>query len=222
MGAIMRTAIAVLLAVLALAACGRQAPAAKTASARSQPHPALTVKCGLTTCSHGRAGQPCSIAGYPGIIVQTSATALGCDPKPGSFSEQPATSPPPTPTAAAQPVSATCLMGWVNVPAGSGVAVSSKKFRLSAPVPDTADGYSLSNYEAMQVTVSAASQTESVSTLTVVWYGSSGAEIGSGTLDIGQVITAGQSLTFLYDESMGSDPNPPAGASTCSVVSYSS
>jgi hypothetical protein len=120
----------------------------------------------------------------------------------------------------ASPVSATCHMGYVNIPVGSGVAVSEKKFQATAPVPDTADGYSLADYEAMQVIVSAA-QDEQVSNLTVVWYTASGQEISSGTLDIGDLITAGQSLTFTWDESMGSDPNPPAGAATCTIPSWS-
>jgi hypothetical protein len=72
-------------------------------------------------------------------------------------------------------VSATCHMGYVNIPAGSDVAVSEKKFQATAPVPDTADGYDLADYEAMQVTVSATQDTQ-VSNLTVVWYTASGQE----------------------------------------------
>jgi len=120
----------------------------------------------------------------------------------------------------ASPVSTTCQMGYVNIPAGSGVAVSEKKFQLSAPVPDTADGYDLANYEAMQVTVSATQNTQ-VTSLTVVWYTAPGQEISSNTLDIGQLITAGQSLSFTWDESIGSSPNPPQGAATCTIVNWS-
>lgn len=111
-------------------------------------------------------------------------------------------------------------MGYVNIPAGSGVAVQDKKFQLTPPKPDTADGYSLSDYEAMQVSISV-SQDATIGSVTVVWYGSSGQEISSGTVAIGQLIAAGQSLSFLYDESMESDPNPPAGATTCTAPYYS-
>ena len=83
--------------------------------------------------------------------------------------------------------------GYVNIPADSGVAVSEKKFQLSAPVRDSADGYDLSDYEATQVTISVTQDTQ-VTSLSVVWYTSPGQEISSGTLDIGQLITAGQSL----------------------------
>ena len=109
-------------------------------------------------------------------------------------------------------------MGYVNIPAGSGEPVSAKTFQTDPPVPDAADGYSLADYEAMQVVVSA-TQDEQVSNLTVVWYTASGQEISSGTLDIGDLITAGQSLAFTWDESMGSDPNPPPGAATCTILS---
>ncbi|HET9966903.1 MAG TPA: hypothetical protein VFQ68_01630 [Streptosporangiaceae bacterium] len=111
-------------------------------------------------------------------------------------------------------------MGYVNIPAGSGTAVGEKTFQSDPPAPDTADGYSLADYEAMQVVVSATQATQ-VTSLSVVWYGASGQEISSGTLDIGQLITAGQSLTFTWDESMGSDPNPPQGAATCTIVNWS-
>jgi len=97
------------------------------------------------------------------------------------------------------------------------VAVSEKKFQLSAPVPDSADGYDLSDYEATQVTIS----DTQVTSLSVVWYTSPGQEISSGTLDIGQLITAGQSLPFTWDESMGSSPNPAQGAATCTIVNWS-
>jgi hypothetical protein len=111
-------------------------------------------------------------------------------------------------------------MGWVNIPAGSGTPVQDKRFRLRPPRPNTAFGYSLADYKAMRVTVSAA-ETVTVSSLTVVWYTASGQEIRSAGLGIGQVITAGQSLAFVYDESFGSSPNPPLTAATCSVVSWS-
>jgi len=111
-------------------------------------------------------------------------------------------------------------MGYVNIPAGSGEAVSEKTFQLTAPVPDIADGYDLSDYQATQVAVSVTQDTQ-VSSLTVVWYTSSGQEISSGTLDIGNLITTGQSLTFTWDESMDRSPNPPKGAATCTIVNWS-
>jgi hypothetical protein len=222
----MRTALITVMAAAALlTGCGGTSagtPGAPSPSAAatpgSQPQPAVTVKCRLLTCSRGHLGQPCSIAGYPGVIVQVSDTALGCDPSPGKFSSSAPSAPPSS--SAASPVTADCQMGWVNIPAGSGEPVSVKKFRLARPHVDRAFGYSLGDYEAMRITISA-SQTVTVGALTIVWYSRPGAEISSGTADIGQVITAGQSLAFVYDESMGSSPNPPPGAATCSVISYS-
>jgi hypothetical protein len=110
-------------------------------------------------------------------------------------------------------------MGWVNEPEGSGIAVSQKTFQLTAPTPDTAYGYTLADYEAMRITITA-SRIVTVNSLTVVWYRPSGQEISSGGVSIGQVITAGQSLAFLFDESMGTSPNPPPGAATCSVIGW--
>jgi hypothetical protein len=72
----------------------------------------------------------------------------------------------------------------------------------------------------MQVTVSATQDTQ-VTSLSVALYTGPGQEISSGTLDIGQLNTAGQSLTFTWDESMGSSPNPPRGAATCTIVNWS-
>lgn len=113
-----------------------------------------------------------------------------------------------------------CVMGYVNIPAGSGVAVQEKTFQLTPPKPDTAAGYSLSDYEAMQISITV-NQDTTINSVTVIWYRSSDEEISSGTVDIGQLIAAGQTLTYVYDESMGSDPNPPAGATTCTEPYYS-
>jgi|RhiMetdeSRZDD1v2_1073273.scaffolds.fasta_scaffold11788_9 hypothetical protein len=68
-------------AALALAAaltgCGTaSSPAAQAASP--------SVSCGLTSCSSGHVGQPCSAAGYPGIIKQAGRNQLACDPKPAN------------------------------------------------------------------------------------------------------------------------------------------
>jgi len=151
----------------------------------------------------------------PGAGAGAGAGGGGGSAAPAAASAVAASAPP-----ASSPVSAICHIGYVNIPAGSGVAVSEKIFQTAAPVPDTADGYSLADYEAMQVTVSATQDTQ-VSNLTVVWYTASGQEISSGTLDIGQLITAGQSLTFTWDESTGSSPNPPPSAATCTIPSWS-
>jgi hypothetical protein len=131
--------------------------------------------------------------------------------------------PPGVPTAAASPrVSTACLMGYVNIPAGSGVAVQDKRFQFGPPKPDTADGYRLPDYVAMRITITAVGGDFNVGSVEIVWYDASGQEISSGTADIGQLITTGQTLTFVFDESDGSDPNPPADASTCTIVSYNS
>lgn len=114
---------------------------------------------------------------------------------------------PTTPPQQSGPVTIDCVMGYVNIPAGSGVAVQEKKFQLTPPKPDTADGYSLSDYEAMQISITV-NQDTTINSVTVIWYGSSDEEISSGTVDIGQLIAAGQTLTYVYDESMGSDPQP--------------
>src|SRR6202167_1016127 len=124
-----------------------------------------------------------------------------------------------TPSPDGSPVSIDCQMGYVNEPAGSGIAVDQKTFRLSQPQVDTADGYSLSDYEAMQVSITV-QQNTTIDSVTVVWYGNGGQEISSGTLGISELITAGQTLSFVYDESMGSDANPPAGASSCAAPEY--
>jgi len=39
----------------------------------------MPVRCGLLRCPRGHLGERCTIAGYPGITVQISATSLGCD-----------------------------------------------------------------------------------------------------------------------------------------------
>lgn len=74
-------------------------------------------------------------------------------------------------------VTASCVMSWMSILAGSGEPVSSKAFRVTGPAPDTADGYSLFDSEAIQVIVSV-TQDADVSTLTVVWYGAKRAEVG--------------------------------------------
>jgi hypothetical protein len=126
-----------------------------------------------------------------------------------------------TPAPAATPsLIPLCQMGYVNIPAGSGVDVSQKTFQLSAPVPDTADGYDLADYEAMRIKLTAIGGDIQVNEVTVIFYTSSGQEISSGTANVGELIAADQTLTFLYDESEGSSLNPPAGAATCQVVSY--
>lgn len=174
----------------------------------------LLAGCGSQALDQGRAVSPPHINGAtlpacPGgepRVQETDGGPWVCDP------DGPESAPP------APAVNATCTMGWVNI-AGSGEPVSVETFALTPPTPDTADGYDLSDYEAMQVTVTATGGTVDVSTLTVVWYADSDQEISSGTVDVSQVITAGQTLTYTYDESVGSDPNPPQGATTCSVVS---
>jgi hypothetical protein len=48
-------------------------------SQASKPRDAAPVRCGLLRCSRGHLGERCTLAGSRGIIVQISATALGCD-----------------------------------------------------------------------------------------------------------------------------------------------
>ena len=121
----------------------------------------------------------------------------------------------PASTAPASPLSFTCRMGWVNPPSAAGAPAQDKKFRLTKPTP--APGYSLANYEAMQVTVRVG-QTETVGNFPIVWYRASGQEISSGMVPIGQRITAGQGQSFLYDESATSTLHPPAGATSCKII----
>lgn len=132
----------------------------------------------------------------------------------------PASTEPAPPPAATPALEQDCQMGWVNIPAGSGTAVQDKKFQLTAPVPDTADGYDLGDYEAMRVSLTAEGQDFTVSQVMVVFYDAAGNELSSATASIGEVITEGQTVRFVFDESMGSSPNPPAGAATCNVISY--
>jgi hypothetical protein len=65
----------------------------------------------------------------------------------------------------------------MNILAESGEPVSFRVFQVTVLVPDKADGYSLSDYQAMQVIVSVTQDTD-VSTLTVAWYGAKRAEVG--------------------------------------------
>jgi hypothetical protein len=98
--------VATVALVPALAGCG----AATSAPSATGAHPSAvaTVKCGLTSCSHGQVGQPCSIAGYPGIIVvATSSGGLACDPRDNVGS---ATGGTPT-TAPAAASGSTCIFG---------------------------------------------------------------------------------------------------------------
>lgn len=127
------------------------------------------------------------------------------------------------------PITASCMMGYVNIPAGSGLSADQKTFQANAPssaqmsksIWDGGGGgdTNLADYEAMQVIVSA-SQDTMFSDAVVVWYDTSGKEISSATIYVSQLITAGQSLSFTYDESAGSSPNPPQRAATCNITSY--
>ena len=77
-------------------------------------------------------------------------------------------------------------------------------------MPDTADGYDLADYEALRVLVSA-SQDAQVTSLTVVWYTSSGQKISSGTLDIGQLIRWAGAVVHLGRVD-GQQPQPGGAA----------
>lgn len=194
-----------------------------TAAAAAKP-----VVCGLLKCSRGRVGQKCTMAGYPGIIVQTSATSLGCDPKPGNFpsaSAQPSATAPPGTVSGGQPVSFNCQMGYVNLPVGEqGTGYGGVRFQTYPPAVDNQDGYTRADYIAMEITVTA-SQTATVGSVNVVWYVRGGVELESGSEAVGQIITTGQSLSFVYDGSSGENNSintaPPAAGATCDVVSWS-
>jgi hypothetical protein len=95
-----------------------------------------------------------------------------------------------------------------------------------------ANGWDDSNASRPQlsVTVTAGSQDAVVASVTVAGYDGSGQETGSTDVPIGQVITAGQSMTFAGDlpwyqvseyDSWGNPTVYVPGASACRVVSYS-
>jgi hypothetical protein len=121
---ILISAALVLAALVVLAACTNTktviVQATPNTSATYHPaHQAATVACGLITCSHGKVGQACTVAGYPGIIVQSSPTQLACDPKPGNFPSAMAAPPlpgQPSPVSTAAHLSSSCSMGWEWTP----------------------------------------------------------------------------------------------------------
>lgn len=211
---------AIALATLALAGC----------SVASANHAATTHHATTVALPAGVKKGPSSGTYYVNCTIDQCTTAQGAGPF-GTTCSQPSTgmaycskslqpvTAATTPPSDSSPVTIDCQMGYVNEPAGSGVSVSQKTFQLSQPQVDTADGYSLSDYEAMQVSIDV-QQNITIDTVTVVWYGDGGQEISSGTLGISELITAGQTLSFVYDESMGSDPNPPAGAISCAAPEY--
>jgi hypothetical protein len=168
-------------------------------------------------CSTGQCTTLQGAGPFGTTCTQPSTDMQFCSPSggPAPTPAPPATSPP----VITGPVSISCTMGYVNQPAGSGIPVQQKTFQLNPPQVDTADGYSLSDYVAMQVSVTVQQDTQ-VNDATIVWYDPSGNEISSGSVAIGQLITAGQTLNFLYDESTNSDPNPPANATTCTAPYY--
>jgi hypothetical protein len=81
-------ALALAALVVAVGACGSpggKSPAPTTSTtASAAPAAAATVTCTLTSCASGKVGQPCSVASYPGIVVQAGPTELACDPSPPS------------------------------------------------------------------------------------------------------------------------------------------
>jgi hypothetical protein len=94
-----------------------------------------------------------------------------------------------------------------------------------------ANGFDDSHASAPQlsVTVTAGSEDAVVESVMVAGYDGSGREAGSTDVTIGQVVTAGQSMTFTGDlpwyqvseyDSWGNPTVYTTGASTCQVVSW--
>lgn len=233
-----RGKLAVLLAgaALVLAGCG-SGPLASG----SKPHPAATVNCGLISCSHGRVGQPCTIAGHPGIVVQTSATALGCDPRPGGGSPAaPTALPQPSPVSTAANLTGNCVMGYEWVPNTTNAATGNFVPGLppgshGQPYPPGTSPDSGDATLAYRVTLTNASaSTADVTGFAVAFYLISGSEAGSDRAQFGDAfITAGQSLawTVIEDHTIlgyGDDPNQqlaqtsniPGGVASCQFLQW--
>ena len=74
------------------------------------------VKCGYLSCAAGQVGQPCTMGGYPGMVVRNGPKALACDPSPGNMPTAAPVSPaaPPPPSSPAPVIlNTTCDMGWL-------------------------------------------------------------------------------------------------------------
>lgn len=229
---------AALAATLSLAACGGThphgpaAPGPAAAHAAGPAAPAATVRCGLLTCSHGRVGQPCSIAGYPGIVVRESATTLTCDPSPGPMPTAPA-APPPAPVSTAASLASNCVMGYEL---NTGPDQDASGVFLTGPLPAgdvNGDGSVPDPVLAYQVTLTNNSgATASVTGFAVVFY-TGGVEDGSDQQGTNGFITPGQSLawTVIEDQTVhgyGDDSNQewmqtgaiPTGADSCQLVQW--
>lgn len=194
-----------LAALVVLAACTttktiivQATPNTGVKAAHHAVHQASAVTCGLITCSHGKVGQACTVAGYPGIIVQSSPTQLACDPKPGNF---PSVSPPtPNPPGQPSPVSgqaqltSSCTTGLYDESSSTFYTMADIKAggmtQATANGDTAADGY--------QVTLTNnGNSTADVTGLAVVLYGEGGNELTSDQESTGSTfITPGQSLTF--------------------------
>jgi len=223
---------ALVAAALSLAACGTGP------SQDSHPQADATVKCALLACTRGHLGQPCSIAGYPGIIVQVSPTRLGCDPSPGPVPTPAATTAAaaPSPVSSAATLTGHCVMGYeLNTGPNqdaSGIFVAGRV--PGQYVSDT--GGPPDPILTYQLTLTNDSEsTAAVTGFAVVFYDASGAEAGSDQETATGYIVAGQSLTWTVIEDRtihgyGDDSNQewaqtasiPASAATCQLVGWSS
>ena len=175
----------------------------------------LLVSGCATTATQGHNGSlPSCPSGEP-RIQETSNGPWVCDP------DGPVTPSPTVQQSTQDDPSFTCQTGYVNIPPGPviyGTAPSgSATFQTTEPVVDTADSYSLADYAAMEISITA-NQTVQVTSVDVVWYTSAGQELSSNTFNIDQLITVGQTLPFVFDQT--SDPAPPSDAASCSIVTW--
>ena len=210
--------------VLGLTACGSTPGSSPARSAHRHATSATVVKCGMLTCSHGKVGQPCSIAGYPGIIVQSSATQLACDPAPSTLmttAPAPAATAPgaPSPVSTEATVSSTCAPGVTDTTTGQFSPVSSTSVLPSEDTPEGAYQVTLTN---------TSSVTADVTGFAVVFYDGSGTETGSTSNYVSEFITPGQSLTFTENDWTNLSSAPFAAgsngavdaAATCQLVQW--
>jgi hypothetical protein len=183
------------------------------------PSADATVACSLVSCSHGKVGQPCQIAGYPGIVVQAAPTELACDPSPASSfpegSGPPASVPvPPSPVSTAATLNSSCQVGDA-VPDSNG---DPSAYHPGVPVPGTDAAW------AYVVTLTNDSQvTAEVAGFAVVFYNGSGAEVGSDTHGVTQTfITPGQSLNWTQwtPQASGSSSEGSTAAATCQLIQW--
>jgi hypothetical protein len=233
------TIIAALAAAAILAAGCGASPGAHPSSGASA---AATVTCSLTVCAHGSAGQACEVGGYPGVVVQSDATALACDPE-DSPGAGPVTDPSGVTCASLDslgycpgddPTPASVQLSINVVPGCSYGGGGYPGFESPAP-PDAFAAAVCTNaelnggtgvisadatagaFDAYQVTVTNNNSfAVNVSHVTIGYYDAQDDEISSVNQELGIVqIAAGATVSQVYDYT-----DAPSGTVSVSATSY--